>query len=46
MLEMLGVEDPGDRADLRDRIYKAMSEMYEAIRDGEVIAQRDRRRAS
>ena len=46
VLEMLGVEDPGDRADLRDRIYKAMSEMYEAIRDREVIAQRDRRRAS
>ena len=46
VLEMLGVEDPGDRADLRDRLYKAMSEMYEAIRDREVIAQRDRRSAS
>ncbi len=46
VLEMLGVEDAGDRADLRDRLYKAMSEMYGAIRDREVIAQRDRRRAS
>ena len=46
VLEMLGVEDPGDRADLRDRLYEAMSEMYEAIRDREIIAQRDRRSAS
>ena len=46
VLEMLGIEDAGDRADLRDRLYEAMSEMYEAIRDREVIAQRDRRRAS
>ena len=46
VLEMLGVEDAGDRADLRDRLYEAMSEMYRAIREREIIAQRDRRRAS
>ena len=46
VIEMLGVEEADDRAALRDRLYQAMSEMYEAIRDREIIAQRDRRRAS
>ena len=43
---MLGIADAGERAALRDRLYQAMSEMYAAIREREVIAQRDRRRAS
>ena len=46
VLEMLGIEDAGERVTLRDRLYQAMSEMYAAIREREIIAQRDRRHAN
>ena len=45
-LEILGFEDPDDRAELRDRIYCDVTAMQRATRDREIIAQRDRRRAA
>lgn len=43
---MLGIDDAGERIALRDRLYKAMTDMHGTIRAREVIAQRDRRLAS
>ena len=45
-LEMLGIEDPDERAALRDRIYRDVTDMQQSIRDREIIAQRDRRRSA
>ena len=45
-LEMLGVEDPDERAQLRDRLYRDVTDLQQAIREREIIAQRDRRRSS
>ena len=45
-LEMLGIEDADERAALRDRIYRDVTDMQQSIRDREIIAQRDRRRSA
>ena len=45
-LEILGVEDLDERAALRDRIYRDVTDMQQSIRDREIIAQRDRRRSA
>ena len=45
-LEILGIEDADERAALRDRIYRDVTEMQQSIRDREIIAQRDRRRSA
>lgn len=45
-LEILGIEDPDERVALRDGLYRDMTEMQRSIRDREIIAQKDRRRAS
>ena len=46
VLEMLGIEDADERTALRDRLYRAMTDMHDAIRAREIIAQRDRRLAN
>lgn len=46
VLELMGIEDAGERAELRGRIYSALREMQRATREREVIAQRDRARAA
>ena len=46
VLEMLGIEDAAQRIALRDGLYQAMTDMHNAIRAREVIAQRDRRQAN
>ena len=45
-LEILGIEDPEERTALRDRLYRDVTDMQQAIRDREIIAQRDRRRSA
>ena len=45
-LEILGIEDADERAALRDRLYRDVKELQQAIRAREIIAQRDRRRSS
>jgi type I restriction-modification system DNA methylase subunit len=45
VLELLGVEDEEERKGLRARIYAAMQELYQATRERELVAQRDRARA-
>ena len=45
VLEMLGIEDADERTALRDGLYQAMTDMHNAIRAREVIAQKDRRQA-
>ena len=45
-LEILGIEDPDERAALRDRLYRDVTDMQQSIRDREIIAQRDRRRSA
>ena len=45
-LEILGIEDADERAALRDRLYDDVTELQKAIREREIIAQRDRRKAS
>ena len=44
-LEILGIEDADERAALRDRIYQDVTELQQAIREREIIAQHDRRNA-
>ena len=44
-LEILGIEDANERTSLRDRIYRDVTEMQQAIREREIIAQHDRRNA-
>lgn len=45
-LEILGIEDADERAALRDRLYRDVKELQQAIRAREIIAQHDRRRSS
>ena len=45
-LEILGIENVDERAALRDRLYRDVTELQKAIREREIIAQRDRRKAS
>ena len=45
-LEILGIEDVDERAALRDRLYRDVIDLQRAIREREIIAQRDRRNAS
>ena len=45
-LEILGIEDAGDRTALRGRLYRDVTELQQAIREREIIAQRDRLRSS
>ena len=45
-LELLGVEDAQERVDLRDRIYRDLRDLQRSVREREIIAQHDRRRAS
>ena len=45
-LEILGIEDADERAALRERLYRDVKELQQAIRAREIIAQRDRRRSS
>ena len=45
-LEILGIEDADERVSLRDRLYRDVTELQQAIRAREIIAQRDRRRSS
>ena len=45
-LEILGIEDATERAALRERLYRDVTELQKAIREREIIAQRDRANAS
>ena len=45
-LEILGIEDADDRAALRERLYRDVKELQQAVRAREIIAQRDRSRSS
>ena len=45
-LEILGIEDADERAALRERLYRDVKELQQAIRAREIIAQRDRSRSS
>ena len=44
-LEILGIEDADERTALRDRIYRDVTNLQQAIREREIIAQGDRRNA-
>ena len=44
--EILGIEDSGERAALRDRLYRDVTDLQRAVKEREVIAQRDRRNAN
>jgi len=45
VLELLGIEDSQEREALRERIYHAIETDYRAIRERELIAQKDRARS-
>ena len=45
-LEILGFEDADERLELRDRLYRDLTALQQAIRERELIAQRDRARSS
>ena len=45
-LEVLGIEGADERTALRDRLYRDITDLQQAIRKREVIAQRDRVRSS
>ena len=45
-LEILGIEDADQRTAFRDRLYKDVTELQQAIREREIIAQRDRLRST
>ena len=45
-LEILEIEDATERAALRERLYRDVTELQKAIREREIIAQRDRANAS
>lgn len=45
VLEMIGIEDPAQRAEIQRRIYDAIREQYAATRQRELVAQRHRRRS-
>ena len=42
-LEILGIEDADERTALRDSIYRDVTDLQQAIREREIIAQHDRR---
>ena len=44
-LEILGIEDAAERTALRDRMYRDVTALQQAIRKREIIAQHDRRNA-
>ena len=44
-LEILGIENPDERMTLRDRLYRDVTDLQKAIRERELVAQRDRRRS-
>ena len=46
ILEILGIEDADERAALRDRLYRDVEDLQRAIREREIVAQRDRRRSA
>ena len=46
VLEILGIEDADERAALRDRLYRDVTDLQQAIREREIIAQRDRVKAN
>ncbi len=46
VLEILGFENANERVALRDRLYKDVTDLQRAIRKREIIAQRDRVKAS
>ena len=45
-LEILGIEDTEERATLRDKLYRDVTDLQKSIREREIIAQQDRRRSS
>ena len=45
-LEVLGIEGADERTALRDRLYRDVTDLQQAIREREVIAQRDRVRSN
>ena len=45
-LEILGIGEAGDRVALQDRLYRDVTSLQKAIREREIIAQRDRARSS
>ena len=45
-LEILGIDDAGERATIRESLYRDMARLQHSIRDREIIAQGDRRRSS
>ncbi len=44
-LEILGIDDANERTALRERIYRDVTDLQQAIREREIIAQHDRRNA-
>ena len=44
-LEILGIEDADERKALRERIYRDVTDLQQAIREREIIAQQDRHNA-
>ena len=46
VLEILGIESIDERTALRDRLYRDVMDLQQAVREREIIAQRDRRNAS
>ena len=45
-LEILGIEDPAERVEIRNQIYRDLTAFQKATREREIIAQRDRRNSS
>ena len=45
-LEILGIDDSKERTEVRDRLYRDITDMQRAIREREIIAQRDRSRSA
>ena len=45
-LEILGLQDPDERAALLEKIYRDLTDMQKTTREREVIAQQDRRRSN
>ena len=46
MLKILGIEGSDERTELRDRLYRDITDLQHAIREREVISQRDRLRSN
>ena len=45
VLELLGEQDPTQRQKLREHLYREMGEMYRIIRDKELVAMQNKRKA-